>query len=123
MTIMYMLMGIAVALFIFQSADLQAAVPPDKLDYMIPQYILLHPAIRIAGILFAAILAAAMSSLDSALNSLSAATMRDFITRKRHYESQRIVPQQSCYGNLGLSITAFAFCCRRDSGHRCGGCQ
>lgn len=110
LTVLYMLMGIAVGAVYFQSPDLQAVVPIDNYDYMIPQYILLHLPTGLRAILFAAILAAAMSSLDSALNSLSAATMRDFITRKHHYESQKELFLSKVVTVIwGLSITAFAF--------------
>ena len=45
--------------------------------------ILLYMPTGLRAILIAALLAAAMSSLDSSLNSLSAATMKDFISRGR----------------------------------------
>jgi SSS family solute:Na+ symporter len=110
LTASYMLMGIAVGAVYVQSPDLQAAVPDDNFDYMIPQYILLHIPVGLRAILFSAILAAAMSSLDSALNSLSAATMRDFITRKKHYTSHKELQLSKITTVLwGLSITAFAF--------------
>ena len=58
---------------------LQQAVPAGQLDRLVPQFILLELPSGARGLLFAALLAAAMSSLDSALNSLSASTVRDFI--------------------------------------------
>ena len=110
LTASYMLMGIAVGAVYVQSPDLQAVVPADNFDYMIPQYILLHIPVGLRAILFSAILAAAMSSLDSALNSLSAATMRDFITRKRHYTAHKELQLSKITTVVwGLSITAFAF--------------
>lgn len=83
LTALYLLLGIAAGAAFYAADDLRAAVPQDDLDYLIPQLILLKLPTGIRAVLFAAILAAAMSSLDSSLNSLSAATMRDFIERRR----------------------------------------
>lgn len=79
MTILYMGLGLAVGAAYYESPELQAAVSADHLDHLVPQFVLQELPAGVKGILFAAILAAAMSSLDSALNSLSASTMRDFI--------------------------------------------
>ena len=79
MTILYMGLGLAVGAAYHASPELQAAVSSDHLDHLVPQFVLQELPAGVKGILFAAIPAAAMSSLDSALNSLSASTMRDFI--------------------------------------------
>lgn len=50
-------------------------------DRMVPMFILTYLPTGIVGFLFIAILSAMMSSLDSAINSLSAVTMRDFYKR------------------------------------------
>jgi solute:Na+ symporter, SSS family len=49
-----------------------------KLDYAFPTFIVQHMPSGISGLLIAAILAAAMSNLSAALNSLSSSTMVDF---------------------------------------------
>ncbi len=79
LTVLYVLMGLALGAAYVESAELRAAVPADHLDYLVPAFVLLHLPAGLTGLIFAAILSAAMSSLDSALNSLSAATMRDFV--------------------------------------------
>ncbi len=79
LTVLYIVMGLAVGAAYHADSALQEAVPADQLDYLVPVYVLTKLPVGIRGVLFAALLAAAMSSLDSALNSLSAATMRDFI--------------------------------------------
>ena len=71
--------ALAVGAAYHASPDLRAAVPADRLDRLVPVFILTELPAGARGVLFAALLAAAMSSLDSALNSLSASTMRDFI--------------------------------------------
>jgi len=52
-------------------------------DYVFPTFIVEHMPRGIAGLLIAAILAAAMSNLSAALNSLSSTTMIDFYLRRK----------------------------------------
>jgi Na+/proline symporter len=52
-------------------------------DYVFPTFIVEHMPQGISGLLIAAILAAAMSNLSAALNSLSSTTMIDFYLRRR----------------------------------------
>lgn len=81
LTVLYILLGIAAFAVYQNSPELASAIPADKPDYLIPEYILLMLPTGLRALLFAALLAAAMSSLDSALNSLSASTMRDFVSK------------------------------------------
>jgi SSS family solute:Na+ symporter len=82
----------------------------DKLDYLVPSFILLHLPEGVRGIIVAAMLAASMSSLDSALNSLSAATMRDFIEPGRDLsERQSLILGKVTTVGWGLAITGLAF--------------
>lgn len=55
------------------------AKPPDVLDKIYPQFIWDHLPAGIAGLVIAAILAAAMSNLSAALNALSSTTVVDFL--------------------------------------------
>ncbi|ODS33161.1 MAG: Sodium/glucose cotransporter [Candidatus Scalindua rubra] len=110
LTICYILMGVAVGAVFVNFPDLRKGVPADHLDYLVPQFILLHIPTGVRALLFAAILAAAMSSLDSALNSLSASTMRDFVERGRNLSERRILILSKLTTVLwGLTITGFAF--------------
>ncbi|GJQ59490.1 MAG: sodium transporter [Candidatus Scalindua sp. AMX11] len=110
LAICYIILGIAVGAVFLHSTDLQDAIPADHLDYLIPQFILLFVPPGVRAILFAAILAAAMSSLDSALNSLSASTMRDFVERKQDLSEKRILLLSKLVTIMwGLIISGFAF--------------
>ncbi|MDR4504970.1 MAG: sodium/solute symporter [Candidatus Scalindua sp.] len=110
LTICYIILGIAVGAVFLHSVDLQKAVPADHLDYLVPQFILMYVPPGVRAILFAAILAAAMSSLDSALNSLSACTMRDFVERKQGLSEKRILLLSKLSTIMwGLIISGFAF--------------
>ena len=79
LTLLYCGLGLAIGAVYANSAELRAAVPSQRLDYLVPRFIELYLPAGVRGLLVAAILAAAMSSLDSLLNSLSAATLRDFV--------------------------------------------
>lgn len=78
LTLLYALLGLALAAVWASSPALRAAVPYDRLDFLVPRYIELYLPVGSRGLLVAAVLAAAMSSLDSAVNSLSAASLHDF---------------------------------------------
>ena len=77
----YVVFGIALAALVARHPELRAAVPDDHLDYLVPIFIVNYLPAGVIGILIAGMMAASMSSLDSTFNSLSAATMRDFIER------------------------------------------
>jgi solute:Na+ symporter, SSS family len=53
--------------------------PPDVLDKIYPLFVWEHLPVGIAGLVIAAILAAAMSNLSAALNSLASTTVMDFL--------------------------------------------
>ena len=65
------------------------AAPFDQTDRIFPTFIASHMPHGISGLLIAAILAAAMSNLSAALNSLSSTTIVDFYLRRRSNTSER----------------------------------
>lgn len=84
LTVAYLAMGLAVGAVFLQRPEARAWITLDgvlKPDYMVPAFVLHYLPHGVIALIFSAILAASMSSLDSALNSLSAATMQDFIER------------------------------------------
>jgi SSS family transporter len=105
LTLLYAALGLALAAVWAGSPTLRAAVPADRLDFLVPRYIELHLPVGLRGLLVAAILAAAMSSLDSSLNSLSAATMRDFLHRRVRPERQ-LTASRLCTLGWGVVIIA-----------------
>ncbi|RMG61906.1 MAG: sodium transporter [Calditrichaeota bacterium] len=94
LVLMYSVMGILVgAIFVapetlgqvsrameMSPAAIQQLLARDP-DRMLPMFILSYLPNGVIGLIFVAIMAAMMSSLDSALNSLSAVTMRDVYQR------------------------------------------
>lgn len=90
-TFLYCLMGLAIGSFARKNSDFMQLIPDDKPDYMVPLFIIEYLPHGLIGLLFVAILAAAMSSLSSAINSLSAASVEDIIVRGRNFEAHKVL--------------------------------
>lgn len=118
LTALYMVLGLTLGAVYQLSPELRAAVPIEETDKLVPQFILLMLPEGIRAILFAALLAAAMSSLDSALSSLSAATLEDFVSRpgKEHDPKRFMRLGKLITVAWGVAITAFAFVAGEISG-------
>jgi SSS family solute:Na+ symporter len=109
-TALYLVLGLAVGAAYLESPELQAAIAGSKPDYLVPQFVVTVLPTGVRAVLVAAMLAAGMSSLDSALNSLSASTMRDFIQRGRNLPSSRVLLWSKLTTVAwGVAITGFAF--------------
>ncbi|MCA9581274.1 MAG: sodium/solute symporter [Myxococcales bacterium] len=108
LTLLYLVLGLAIGAVYHRDPDLRAAVPAEHLDYLVPAFVQRFVPSGLRGLLFAGIFAAAMSSLDSALNSLSATTMRDFV-EPRIAPHRRLVASRITTVLWGAIITAFAF--------------
>ena len=78
-TLAYCLMGLVLGSLVVAAPEFAEAIPNDKADYMVPVFITKYLPNGIIGLLIVAILSAAMSSLSSAINSLSAVTVEDFV--------------------------------------------
>lgn len=110
LTFFYVIMGLALGAAHTMSYELQSEVPVARIDFLVPVFILQAMPDGIRGILVSALLAGAMSSLDSALNSLSASTMRDFVEKKKDLsEKQTLVLSKVTTVIWGTIITGFAF--------------
>ena len=81
LTLAYIVLGLGVGAVFVRNPEAAGLIPENKLDYMVPTFVLHYLPQGVRALIFSAILAAAMSSLDSSLNSLSASTMRDFVER------------------------------------------
>jgi len=89
--------------------------PFDKTDRIFPTFIVSHMPHGISGILIAAILAAAMSNLSAALNSLSSTTIVDFYLRRRPEtpEARRVLLSRMATIFWGLVLFILAIASRR----------
>jgi len=73
--------GMGTALFVFYKANPQHLEPSLKTDAIFPFFIVQQLPAGISGLLIAGIFAAAMSSLDSSMNSVATAIVTDFYRR------------------------------------------
>jgi len=89
----YCALGVVLAGFLARTPEFAAKVrePND----LVPLFLLEHVPAGIRGLFIAGVLAAAMSSLDSAFNSLSAATMEDVL--RRFSRRFRDMPEKSLF--------------------------
>jgi solute:Na+ symporter, SSS family len=102
---LFLLMG--AALWVFYKSHPPAASFA-KTDYIFPTFIVDYMPHGISGLLIAAILAAAMSNLSAALNSLSSTSMVDFYLRARPATSDQKRLALSRGATIAWGIVLFA---------------
>ncbi|RKR04363.1 SSS family transporter [Kushneria sinocarnis] len=83
-TLCYCLMGLVLGTFAATHADFGRLIPADNPDLLVPLFIRDHLPAGLTGLMIVAIFSAAMSSVSSAINSLSAASVEDLLARHRH---------------------------------------
>lgn len=83
-----------------------------QFDKVVPEFVRLNFPPGLVGLVFVGMFAAAMSSLDTTLNSLSAATVQDFVIpfwpRKLNLRRQLIASKLATFA-WGVACLAFAF--------------
>lgn len=85
-TLLYCFAGLIVGTIAISETSFMQQIPANNPDWMMPIFILNYLPNGVIGILVVAILAAAMSSLSSAINSLSAVTIEDYCRiSSKHY--------------------------------------
>jgi len=87
----YCTVGLILGAYVVQNSEFLAKIPQGNHDYLLPLFIMEKMPAGLVGLIFIAIMAAAMSSLDSSINSLSAATVEDIYKKLR---KRRIEPEQ-----------------------------
>ncbi len=85
LVLLYCLVGVGIGSYALNTPDFIASLPLNgaqpNYNLIVPQYILQSLPVGLVGLALVALFAAAMSSLDSVINSLSASTMEDFARR------------------------------------------
>ena len=112
-------------LFLFIGAGLfvyyrQAGLTPQaaSADRIFPQFIVQQMPVGVSGLMIAAILAAAMSNLSAALNSLASTSMVDFYLLRRRDVSEASKTRLSRLMTLGWAAVLLALAIvSRGSGH------
>ena len=119
----YCIMGLIIGTLVTQAPDFMFEIeetsrkffPGDyanggmKADLMIPVFILKYLPHGFIGLLMVAILSAAMSSLSSTVNSLSAVSVEDFFNRGKQKLTQKKYMQISKYAVVFWGIVCIAF--------------
>lgn len=100
-------LGLLLASYITQNPDFLKEIPQGNPDFLVPTFLTSHVMTGLRGIIMASLLAAAMSSLDSALNSLSAVTLRDF---GRYFRNGNIVLPHELSLARGLTVAWGILC-------------
>ena len=90
-TLMYCIGGLVIGTFARLNSDFMALLPDGKSDLMIPVFIEHYLPNGIIGLLVVAIIAAAMSAYSSYLNSLSAVTMEEVVSKYFTLDSAKYV--------------------------------
>ena len=115
LVLLYCLLGLALAGYAANHPGFLAQLPvtaggDPNFNMVFPTYVLHHFPAGLVGLVIAGILAAAMSSIDSALNSLSAATVQDFVDRRAdRSEGWLFVASKLATAGWGLFAVAFSF--------------
>ena len=99
-------LAIGVLLFVYygDSGKSAPAIP----ERIYPEFIWSHVPVGLAGLLIAAILAAAMSNLSAALNALASTTVMDFLRPWRPNHSEADYLRFSRYATLFWGLILFA---------------
>ncbi|MFV8817016.1 sodium:solute symporter family transporter [Haliea sp. E17] len=109
----YCLVGLGLAAYAVEHPGFVAALPhtaagSPNLNLVFPAFVAANFPAGLAGLAIVGLFAAAMSSIDSALNSLSAGTVEDFIARFRPLPEKRLF-LLSKLATLGWGLFAVAF--------------
>jgi SSS family transporter len=109
----YCLLGLGLATYALASPEFLAALPSTvsgepNVNLVFPVFVLREFAPGLAGLAIVGLFAAAMSSIDSALNSLSASSLEDFVPHRWVREEARFF-RLSKWLTLAWGIFAVAF--------------
>lgn len=112
-TVLYCLSGLIIGTLALQETSFMAKVQAQSADWLVPLFILEYLPHGLIGLLVVAILAAAMSSLSSAINSLAAVTVEDYYRIVDKQPDQERYMKQAKYlglvwGAITLVLSLFA---------------
>ncbi|CAN0580365.1 unnamed protein product, partial [Laminaria digitata] len=88
-TLLYCITGLAIGVIATGNGAFMALIPEDSPDYLMPFFIIEYLPNGVIGLLLVAIMSAAMSTLSSAVNSLSAVTIEDLKSFGIHARDER----------------------------------
>ena len=90
-TLCYCLGGLFLGTFYLTNPGFASLIPQNKPDLMVPVFLTHYLPHGVIGVIVVSLLAAAMSSFSSTINSLSAVTMEDFVSRSKNFDAAKYV--------------------------------
>ena len=96
--------GLGTALWVYYRANPVELEPTEKLDQILPYFIVDQLPAGVAGLVIAAVFAAAMSSLDSSMNSVSTAFTTDWYRRFRPAVSDAVCLRVARVATISIGI-------------------
>lgn len=103
-TLVYCMTGLVIGALVLNTPSLQSQIPAGQPDWMMPIFIINYLPPGVIGVLVVAIMAAAMSSLSSAINSLSAVTTEDICRMKSRTVSDEEYVKIARYSGIGWGL-------------------
>jgi SSS family solute:Na+ symporter len=104
LVITYLILGVFLIAFIEYHPDFAASLKNQKSDFLVPMFLVRYFPSGLLGIMVAGFFAATMSSLDSALNSLSAATYKDVLEKMFPEKMKTLSPEQEVFVSRILTV-------------------
>ena len=105
LVMLYCLVGVGIGVYAMNDSSFIAALPASngspEYNLAVPVYMINTLPAGVVGLSLVALFAAAMSSLDSVLNSLSATTMEDFV---RRFRRQALNVRQELWWSRGITM-------------------
>ncbi len=101
---LFLLIGALLFVYYKDTGLVTPAVP----ERTYPQFIWNHLPVGVAGLVMAAILAAAMSNLSAALNALASTTIMDFLRPLRPYHSEHYYLKLARWATIVWGVVLFA---------------
>lgn len=105
---LYCSAGLVIGTLAVNTPSFLAQIPTDKPDWMMPIFIINYLPNGMIGLLVVAILAAAMSSLSSAINSLAAVSLEDFQRYRQTSLSDKQYTAKAKLASLTWSLITLA---------------
>lgn len=104
----YCLFGVLLAAFLAATPEFAQAMAGLDADDLVPRFLVTYVPTGLLGVVIAGILAAALSSVDSAFNSLSAVTVEELLPEKRSEPRRRLLWARAATVLWGVVATAAA---------------
>lgn len=114
LSLLYIFIGLTIGAYAIENVQFTNIIDSmGKVDYMVPVFIMNYIPHGFKALIFVAVLAAAMSSLDTAINSLSAASMEDFLNplilkkKKRKISFLRFSKLTTVFWGIAVTLLAY----------------